>query len=156
MEQRWKDASTRLNEQTSLAQHSKNLLDEKTSQAAHFGNLLDEKTSEAAHYKNLLGEKTSEAGHFKNLFEESRNRWASTERVLTAKSAEVDDLRFIAQHAATPNSLDPHILPICPIPVHVVIGICFQDQPGAFRRIQRHFCPLRIAIFHFFQGVQKS
>jgi len=65
MERRWKDASTRLKEQTSLA--------------AHYKNLLEEKTSEAAHYKNLLGEKTSEAGHFKNLF--------------AAKSEEVDDLR---------------------------------------------------------------
>jgi hypothetical protein len=93
MEQRWKDASTRLKEQASLAAHYKTLLEEKTSQAAHFKNLLEDKVSEAAHYKNLLGEKTSEAGHFKNLFEESRNQLASAENVLTAKSAEVDALR---------------------------------------------------------------
>jgi hypothetical protein len=97
MEQRWKDASTRLKEQASLAGHYKNLLEDKTSQAAHFKNLLEDKISEAAHYKNLLGEKTSEAGHFKNLFEESGHQ-------LAAKSAEVDDLRRKVPKIA----LDPH------------------------------------------------
>ncbi len=104
MEQRWKDASTRLQEQSSLAAHYKNLLEEKTSLAAHLKNLLQEKTSEAAHYKNLLGEKAYEAGQFKGLLEETRHQLADAENVLTAKSEEIDDL----QRRVPKIALDPH------------------------------------------------